>query len=61
MEKQTKLQQKVDQKLSGKMKFRIEWGVNPYRTDKRTGVINPGPRDRYTTYAFEEIERQFRK
>lgn len=57
---QTKLQQKIEQKQKRKMIFKIHWGVNPHRKDKRTGVINPGPRDPYTTYAFNEIERQFR-
>jgi hypothetical protein len=43
------------------MNHKIKWVVHPDRRDKRTGVINPGVRDPYTTYAFKEIERAFRK
>ena len=38
----------------------IKWTVNPYRKDKRAGVISPVQMTPYTKYAFEEIERQFK-
>lgn len=44
-----------------KMIYRICWAVSPHRKDKRTGPIDPVPMDPYTKYAFEEIERAFRK
>ncbi|MBG9548400.1 hypothetical protein [Cytobacillus firmus] len=53
--------QTIEKPKKRKMTYRIRWTVNPYRKDKRTGVVNPGPRDPYTTYAFKEIERAFRK
>lgn len=38
---------------------KIKWVVSPYRKDKRTGALDPVPMDRYTKYAFDEIERFF--
>lgn len=38
---------------------KIKWVVNPHRKDKRTGALDPVPMDRYTRYAFDEIERFF--
>lgn len=58
---QSKLQKILEQRAKKKMIFTIQWGVHPLRTDKRTGVINPGYRDPYTTYLMKEIEDQFKK
>jgi hypothetical protein len=52
---------KMKPKGKRKVIHKIKWVVHPDRRDKRAGVINPGVRDPYTTYAFREIEKVFRK
>ena len=48
------------QRKKRKMIFRIEWGVNPYRQDKRTGPITVHPRDKYTSQLMEEESKRIR-
>ena len=56
-----KQKERVDlQKKKRKMIFRIEWGVNPYRQDKRTGPITVHPRDKYTSTLMEEETKRIR-
>ncbi|WP_260288467.1 hypothetical protein [Peribacillus aracenensis] len=52
---------KSQPKPQRKMVYKMKWSVNPHRKDKRTGAISPVPMSPYTKYAFEEIERQFRR
>jgi len=51
---------KIEQKLEKKMIFKIKWGVHPQRKDKRTGVINPAPRSRWTQYLMDEETKRIR-
>lgn len=52
---------KEPQKPKRKMIYKIRWVVNPYRKDKRTGVVDPpAVRDRYFKMLWDEIERQFK-
>lgn len=49
-------------KIRKNMPIRIKWVVNPYRKDKRTGVIGPAAiRDKWFNYLWNDIEKQFKK
>lgn len=49
-------------KKKREMPIRIKWVVNPYRKDKRTGIVNPPAiRDKWFNYLWNEIEEQFKK
>ena len=39
------------------MTYRIKWSVNKYRKDKRTGALDPVPRDKYLQQLFKEAEK----
>lgn len=51
----------MKKKPARKMNHVIKWTVNPYRKDKRTGVISPVPLSEYGKYTMDEIENQFKK
>ncbi|MCP3742718.1 hypothetical protein [Rossellomorea sp. BNER] len=40
--------------------YKIYWGVNQYRTDKRTGAIDPMPRSKYMKKLFKEEEERLK-
>ncbi|HAM79586.1 hypothetical protein [Ornithinibacillus bavariensis] len=36
-----------------KMQYKLKWVINPYRKDKRTGVISPVKRSEYAKQLFK--------
>jgi len=57
MQKNTHERTKI-QKQKRKMIFQMKWGVNKYRSDKRTGPITVHLRDPYTSYLMKEESKR---